>query len=222
MVNYRAAAAQRGVKVESESEKITTKQKILDSAVELFALKGYTETTIRELAAIVGIKEASVYNHFLSKNAILEYILDEYAQIARPIQNPDKYLALKENPTPDGILACMRIVFPPGKEGYYLKRLFVILQEQHRNPLVRKFVSEEIILSTEQVIMAIIDKLKEFGVIHPDADSDFWVRVHSSLIYAFANRSLLGIGDAVPGFSGMGMGDLLWNLYDKMLKECRV
>jgi len=207
--------------LESEPEKITTKQKILDSAVELFAVKGYTETTIRELAAVVGIKEASVYNHFSSKNAILEYILDEYSQIARPIHDPEKFLILKDNPTPDGILSCMRIVFPEGKAEYYLKRLFVILQEQHRNPLVRKFVSNEIILSTEQVIMTIIDKLKDYGVIRPDADSDFWVRVHSSLIYAFANRSLLGIGDAVPGFSGMGMGGLLWNLYDKMLRECR-
>jgi len=207
--------------VEKETDKITTKQRILDSAVDLFALKGYTETTVRELSAVVGIKEASVYNHFPSKNAILEYILDEYAQIARPVHDPEKYSALKTNPTPSGILACMRIVFPPGKEEYYIKRLFVILQEQHRNPLVRKFVSEEIIHSTENVIMTIIGKLKDFGIIRPDADSDFWVKVHSSLIYAFANRSLLGIGDAVPEYSGMGMGDLLWNLYDKMLKECR-
>ena len=207
--------------MEGESEKIPTKQKILDCAVDLFAIKGYTETTIREIASEVGLKEASLYNHFPSKNAILEYILDEYANVARSSADPDKMLTLKDNPTPDGILACMRIVFPEGKEEYFLKRLFVILQEQHRNPIVRKFVSEEIILSTENVIWSIIDKLRSFGIIRPDTDPDFWVRVHSSLIYSFANRSLLGIGDAAPGFSGMGMGELLWNLYAKMLKECR-
>ena len=207
--------------MESAPKKITTKQKILNCAVDLFSIKGYTETTIREIATGVGFKEASLYNHFPSKNAILEHILEEYSIVTRPFPDSSKILALKDNPTPDGILACLLVVFPEGMEEFYLKRLFVILQEQHRNPTVRKFVSENIIHSTENVILAIIDKLKEFGIIRPDTDPDFWVKVHSSLLYSFANRSLLGIGDNVPGFSGKGMSDLLRDLYGKMLKECR-
>ena len=59
-------------KPDNEPEKISTRQKILDCAIDLFATKGYTETTVRELAAAVGVKEASIYNHFSSKNSILE------------------------------------------------------------------------------------------------------------------------------------------------------
>ena len=206
--------------MENELEKTSTKQKILDNAINLFSKKGFTETSIRELAAAVGVKEASIYNHFPSKISILECILDDYSQISRAHFDGDKFAALKENPTADGILNCMRVVFPEGQEEFYLKRLFVILQEQHRNPLVRKFVSEEIILSTEHYIRKIIDELKESGILRPDADADFWVKVHSSLLYTFASRTLLGIGDAEPGFTGMGMSDLLRNLYDRMLKEC--
>ena len=55
---------------DSSQEKRSTKQRILRSAIDLFAKKGYTETSIRELAAAVGVKEASIYNHFLSKNSI--------------------------------------------------------------------------------------------------------------------------------------------------------
>ena len=203
-----------------EPEKIPTKQKILDCAIDLFALKGYTETTIREIAAAVGLKEASIYNHFLSKSAILEYALEEYTQISSTDYIRDKISALRDNPSAESIVSCLRIVFPEGKEEYYVKRLFVILQEQHRNPIVRKFVTEEIIFSTEQVIRTIIDKLKEFDIIRPDTNPDFWIKMHSSLIYTFASRALLGIGDAAPGFTGMGMSDLLLNMYDLLLKTC--
>ena len=206
----------------NDPEKISTKQKILYSAIDLFAMKGYTETTIRELAAVVGVKEASIYNHFPSKNAILECILKEYEQqVAVAFIDYDKIHALGENPTTDGILSCMRLSFPEGKVEYYLKKLYVILQEQYRNPVVRKFMSEQFILSTERVLGVIIDELKETNVLRPDMDPDFWVKTHSSLIYAFASRLLLGIGDSSPGFSGMGMVELIRNLYDIMLKTCR-
>ncbi|MDR0497696.1 MAG: TetR/AcrR family transcriptional regulator [Treponema sp.] len=201
-------------------EKPSTKQKILESAISLFAQKGYTETTIRELAAAVGVKEASIYNHFPSKSAILDYILDEYAQISYDYFIQEKLVELKENPTADGILACMRLFFPEDKSEYYLKELYVIFQEQHRNPTVRDFVTEKIIYSTEQVVRTIIEKLMEFGILRPNTNPDFWIKAHSSIIYTFSSRALLGIGDSSPDYSGMGMFELLWHLYDMMLKTC--
>ena len=207
--------------LDDDSEKMPTKQKILHSAVNLFALKGYTETTIRELAAVVGIKEASLYNHFPSKNSILEQILEDFSKITYDFFVQDGLNALKENPSADGILTCMRLIFNEGEEQY-LKELYVIFQEQHRNPMVRKFVSERIILGTEQVIKAIIIALKEFGVLRPDTDPDFWVKMHSSLVYTFASRSLLGIGDSSPDFSGMGLTEMLRNMYNMMFKTCGV
>ena len=202
-------------------EKTTTRQKILDSATQLFAIKGYTETTVRELAAVVGVKEASMYNHFPSKNAILECILDEYSsQIVRGFFQKDKLPALKENPTAEGILSCMNLAFPIDKEEFYLKRLYVILQEQHRNPIVRKFMSEQFILKTEQILEIIINKLKEFNILRADTNPDFWIKLHSSLIYTYTSRTLLGIGDSTPGYSGMGMIELMRKMYNMMLETC--
>jgi len=207
----------------SNPGKISTKQKILDNAIHLFAMKGYTETTVRELATIVGVKEASIYNHFPSKNAILECILEEFSQqIANAFVNHDNFSALKENPTADGMFSYIRLSFPENKEQHYLKELYVILQEQHRNPIVRKFLSEQIIMSSEQNIKTIIDKLKEFHILRSDTNPDFWVKTHSSLIYTFASRMLLGIGDNEPDFSGMGLSELLQTLYNMMMKTCGV
>ena len=201
-------------------DKISTKQRIMNNAISLFAKQGYTETTIRELAAACSIKEASIYNYFPSKNAILENILEEFAQVSREAYYQDRLYILKENPTADAILSCISLVFPEGKEEYYLKQLYVILQEQHRNPIVRKFLTEGIILSTEQVYGSMIDKLKEFNILSPDMDADFWVKIHSSLIYTFASRTLLGIGDSEPDFTGKNLSELIYDMCSIMLEKC--
>lgn len=49
--------------------------RILDEAAHLFLTTGYAETTLRQLAAAVGIKAGSIYHHFASKDEIFEAIL---------------------------------------------------------------------------------------------------------------------------------------------------
>jgi AcrR family transcriptional regulator len=202
------------------ADKISTKQKILDCAIHLFSKKGYTETSVRELAAAVGVKEASIYNHFPSKNAILEHILEEYSHFIRAAFEKDKLSILKKNPSADSIMSSMTIVFTEGREEYYLKMLYVILQEQHRNPIVSKFETDNYILGNEQTIKTMINNLKELGVLRPDTDPDFWEQMHSSLIYTFASRHMMGIGDNAPDFSGLSMAEMLRTMYGLMLKTC--
>ncbi len=47
-----------------------TKRKIEDAAMELFAEYGYKGTSVRKIAAKVGIRESALYNHFKNKEAI--------------------------------------------------------------------------------------------------------------------------------------------------------
>ena len=202
--------AERSAEEGFPSEEISTKQKIIICAVKLFARKGYTETTIRELADAAGLKGASIYNHFPSKNAILEYILEDYSAYNSSMFNEEAARAkLKENPTTDGIMDCLTLSFPEDMTDYYLKVLCVLLQEQYRNPLIHDFVSNEVILGGERVIKMVFKTLKDLKVIHQDADIDPWAKIHSSLLYTFSSRMHLGIGDTSPDFIGMGMMDLL-------------
>ena len=53
-----------------------TKRKILDHALELFSAKGYDSVSVGEIAEAVGIKAPSLYNHFPSKQAIFNAIIE--------------------------------------------------------------------------------------------------------------------------------------------------
>lgn len=51
------------------------RDRITDSAAELFLHRGYAQTTLRDIAAAAGIKAGSIYYHFDSKEALLLDIL---------------------------------------------------------------------------------------------------------------------------------------------------
>ena len=53
-----------------------TRERILDAAEQVFADSGYEGTTLREIAAKVGIREPSLYGHFANKDAIYEAVID--------------------------------------------------------------------------------------------------------------------------------------------------
>ena len=57
--------------------KVTTKERIADEALTLFAAKGFKGTTVKDIADAVGIKDASLYKHFKSKKEILNTIVEE-------------------------------------------------------------------------------------------------------------------------------------------------
>ena len=53
-----------------------TAERILDAAEVLFAEKGYAGTTLRDVAASVGIRIPSLYNHFPSKDSLYVAVLE--------------------------------------------------------------------------------------------------------------------------------------------------
>ena len=52
-----------------------TKQEILEASLELFSVQGFEATSISQIAGAVGIRKASLYSHFESKQAILDTIV---------------------------------------------------------------------------------------------------------------------------------------------------
>jgi len=70
-----------------------TAERILDAAEDLFAEKGYSATSLGDVADRVGIRSPSLYNHFRNKEALYSAVLDRLLEdFGAPLQE------LRESP----------------------------------------------------------------------------------------------------------------------------
>jgi len=74
-----------------------TRQAILDASLDLFAEKGYFGTSLRDVAAVVGVRESALYNYFASKDALFNALID-----ADQHTKLERLSALAEVPITDG------------------------------------------------------------------------------------------------------------------------
>lgn len=63
-----------------QPENRSAREKILHSAVQLFAEYGYHAAPLRDIARIAGIQAASIYYHYASKQALLIEIMETHMQ----------------------------------------------------------------------------------------------------------------------------------------------
>ena len=61
----------RGLRRTACTESKSTRERILDVALDLFIEKGYDKTSLREIAEQLGFTKAALYYHFATKDDIL-------------------------------------------------------------------------------------------------------------------------------------------------------
>lgn len=114
-----------------------TRERIVREAFALFSERGFHAVSVRDIAAAVGIKDASLYNHFPTKQAIFDAVLAD--QLARtreafaaegvmfePSEDPTGYAGAYEE-TERRVLAGFRYFFED-ERMVQLRRLLTISQ----------------------------------------------------------------------------------------------
>src|SRR5690349_20818790 len=64
----------------TQPENLTRREQLLRIAAELFASKGFRNTTVRDIADAAGILSGSLYHHFDSKEAMVDEILRSFQE----------------------------------------------------------------------------------------------------------------------------------------------
>lgn len=151
----------RPVKVAGEK---STKEKIFDVAVDLFADNGYDRTSVRDIARAVGIAESAVYRHYISKEAILDAIFDYMeAQIYAPLP-----------PAPDAGEHPESTIFRDMLAGLpwfieanpiTVKIAHIMFSEMYHNDRIRDYVQREYIERGDATIETIFREQMEAGKI---------------------------------------------------------
>lgn len=72
---------------------MTTREKILETSIDLFSERGFNDVSVREITRAVGIKESSLYNHFKSKQEILNVIYEELIKQFDSMTLPQEVIA---------------------------------------------------------------------------------------------------------------------------------
>ena len=74
---------------------------ILDESLILFSNKGYSATTMRDIADAVGIKAASLYNHFKGKQELFDALIErEITYVESAVRNAGAIASPEEDPVP--------------------------------------------------------------------------------------------------------------------------
>ena len=89
---------------------MSTKEKILDAALTLFAENGYDGTSVEQIANVVGIKAPSLYKHYRGKEDILNALIDSAGGVYKGDYGKDLiHNAGSHNPQ-DADASCARAV----------------------------------------------------------------------------------------------------------------
>lgn len=173
--------------------KTQTKDKIFDTALDLFSKRGYDSVSVRTIASEVGIKESSIYNHYSSKKDILMSILNYFEEYFKgnPLDDENIRKLLEENP-----------------EEFY----------HQGSEMFKQQIFEEKILKIMKLIfvqMYQIDEVKEFFLREIlGGSTDFWSDVFEILI----QKNVIG-SDCNPNkLAEMYFGFSMFKLWEIFLK----
>lgn len=142
-----------GDQMQNKELKKSTKQKIFETAANLFSKEGYNGVSMREIAKEVGIKESSIYNHFKSKEEILSSLFDYLAEtltIYRPseeeIEKMLDYMSVED------IFKQLIIGFGKSINGTLDNIVRIVYTEQFRNRKAKIIMLENMIAEPSRFI----------------------------------------------------------------------
>jgi AcrR family transcriptional regulator len=142
--------------VKRNSAAITTKERIFETALNLFAEKGYEATSIRDITKAVGLSVAAFYNHFAGKNELLQAVYDFYRGLnnTEATAQPDVE-QMVDQMSPSEIFDQMaHQIIETLRDEKLVKLTRIIINEQFTNETAREIADKD-----RQVILSSMVKL---------------------------------------------------------------
>lgn len=178
-----------------------TKQKILDKALALFSSRGYDAVSVGEIAQAVGIKAPSLYNHFPSKQAIFDALVESVAaqytrdtdQISIHVQNAPQDIPVFTAITEDALYEKVRQIFEYSLHNETIRRFRRMMTiEQFRSPELAALYSRRYVGRVLDYHAGIFHALIAAGEICPE-DPDTL-----AMLYVAPVVTLIGVCDRQP------------------------
>lgn len=148
------------------------KDKIFNVSIDLFSKYGYDGVSIRKIAGEVGIKESSIYNHYSSKEAIIDSILNYYIDQMMSEDIPIEEASLNLDVSFDYFYKTGLNAFATQLDNERMSKITrIILIESYHNEKIRQFLKKSIIDEAISGWINLFDLMKAKRLIKDDADS---------------------------------------------------
>ncbi|WP_456433244.1 TetR/AcrR family transcriptional regulator [Nitratifractor sp.] len=148
-----------------ETESHPTRQKILESALRLFSEKGYKATTVRDIAADVGIRAGAIYNHFKNKEEILKTLVTQMMDSALTQLFPSGSEALDHTKGKSVLLRLASTFKLIGFDSRNEALFRLMMQELFKNGEIRDLYQEKFYQQNVRELSAIFFKMMQDGMI---------------------------------------------------------
>ena len=130
------------------------RKELLMKSFDLFAQKGYSSLTMRQLAQGLGVSTGTLYHYFPSKEALFVQLVEELEQ-----QNVLKFLAEAGNPSTLPERIEMMFSFVAKNEDYILKQILLWIEFCQQQDWTDVSIKQRLRQADEQTIQAIVGYL---------------------------------------------------------------
>lgn len=182
-----------------------TKQRILDKALELFSAQGYDAVSMGQIAAAVGIKAPSLYNHFPGKQAIFDALVASTAaqyeadtdKLDIHVQNAAQDIPVFTEITEDALFEKVRQIFEYSLHNETISRFRRMMSiEQFRSPELAALYSARYVERVVRYHAGIFRALIAAGEIAAEEPEAL------AMLYVAPVLTLIGVCDRQPEREG--------------------
>ena len=143
---------------------MSTKDRILEEALTLFAENGYDGTGVEQIAEKVGIKAPSLYKHFKGKEDIMTALIDSAEERYEESFGSEQHIGEIPENREDFLRATMgRIAFTMHDPMIGKIRKFLV-QEQFRNERLAEITTRHQLVGIQKMYEKIIEGMMKNGL----------------------------------------------------------
>ncbi|MBR3245623.1 MAG: TetR/AcrR family transcriptional regulator [Parasporobacterium sp.] len=147
---------------------MSTKEKILDAALTLFAENGYDGTSVEQIAGIVGIKAPSLYKHYKGKEDILNALIDSAEARYEEMFGSEKNIGKVPKSREEFIEMTMKRISFTIQDPVIRRTRMLLVQEQFRNERISEVTTRHQLDGIQGMFAKIIKGMMEEGIVKHD------------------------------------------------------
>ncbi|WCL50050.1 TetR/AcrR family transcriptional regulator [Leptospira sp. GIMC2001] len=137
---------------------LTTRDRIIQKSAELFLLKGYGGTSVDDILSAASIAKGTFYHHFISKEALLETVTENFA-----IAGFDELMIRLGDAKTDNPLATLNFLFRANMEWKSENVESIILAMEAMNDPANIVLRHSFISKRKKMLKPVIIKILKDG-----------------------------------------------------------